>query len=133
MCTDYRQLNVTTRRDHFPLPLIEERLNMGTDYSFFTFLMNICVTIKWLLLYVMRINQYLLIFLVLFLTNECMLVIVMHLKIFNYAWTIFNEFVKIFLEVFMNDFTIFCDYFDECLGYKRKCIIDVAKPIFLFQ
>jgi hypothetical protein len=34
MCIDYRKLNKTTRKDHFPLPIIDEMLERLANHSF---------------------------------------------------------------------------------------------------
>jgi hypothetical protein len=38
MCIDYRKLNKTTRKDHFPLPIIDEMLERLANHSFFCYL-----------------------------------------------------------------------------------------------
>jgi hypothetical protein len=38
MCNDYRKLNAATKKDHFPLPFIDEILERLVQYSFFCFL-----------------------------------------------------------------------------------------------
>jgi hypothetical protein len=38
MCIDYRKLNKATRKDHFPLPFIDEMLERLAKHSFFYFL-----------------------------------------------------------------------------------------------
>jgi hypothetical protein len=38
MCIDYRKLNKATKKDHFPLPFIDEMLEQLANYSFFCFL-----------------------------------------------------------------------------------------------
>jgi hypothetical protein len=38
MCIDYRKFNKTTRKDHFPLPFIDEMLEQLANHSFFCFL-----------------------------------------------------------------------------------------------
>jgi hypothetical protein len=38
MCIDYRKLNKATKKDHFPLPFIDEILERLANHSFFCFL-----------------------------------------------------------------------------------------------
>jgi hypothetical protein len=38
MCIDYRKLNKVTRKDHFPLPFIDEMLERLVNHSFFCYL-----------------------------------------------------------------------------------------------
>jgi hypothetical protein len=38
MCIDYRKLNKATKKDHFPLPFIDEMLEQLVNHSFFCFL-----------------------------------------------------------------------------------------------
>ena len=38
MCIDYRKLNKATKKDHFPLPFIDEMLECLMNHSFFCFL-----------------------------------------------------------------------------------------------
>jgi hypothetical protein len=38
MCIDYRKLNKTTKKDHFPLPFIDEMLEQLAKHSFFCFI-----------------------------------------------------------------------------------------------
>ena len=38
MCIDYRKLNKATKKEHFPLPFIDEMLERLANHSFFCFL-----------------------------------------------------------------------------------------------
>ena len=38
MCIDYRRLNKATRKDHFPLPFMDQMLERLSDQEFFCFL-----------------------------------------------------------------------------------------------
>jgi hypothetical protein len=38
MCIDYRKLNKARKKDHFPLPFIDEMLERLVNHSFFCFL-----------------------------------------------------------------------------------------------
>jgi hypothetical protein len=46
MCIDYRKLNKATKKDHFPLPFIDEMLEHLVNHSFFCFLMDILGIIR---------------------------------------------------------------------------------------
>ena len=39
VCIDYRKLNKATRKDHFPLPFIDQMLERLASHSYFCFLM----------------------------------------------------------------------------------------------
>jgi hypothetical protein len=38
MCIDYRKLNKATKKDHFPLPFIDEMLERLANHAYFCFL-----------------------------------------------------------------------------------------------
>ena len=38
MCIDYRKLNVCTRKDHFPLPFVDQMLERVVGHEFYCFL-----------------------------------------------------------------------------------------------
>ena len=38
MCIDYRKLNADTRKDHFPLPFVDQRLERVAGHEFYYFL-----------------------------------------------------------------------------------------------
>jgi hypothetical protein len=40
MCIDYRNLNKTTKKDHFPLPFIDEMLERLANHAYFAFSMG---------------------------------------------------------------------------------------------
>jgi hypothetical protein len=40
MCIDYRKLNKVTKKDHFPLPFIDEMLERLANHAFFAFSMG---------------------------------------------------------------------------------------------
>ena len=46
MCIDYRKLNLVTRKDHFPLPFLDQVLVRIVGYEFYCFLDSYSDTIK---------------------------------------------------------------------------------------
>jgi hypothetical protein len=116
VCIDYRRLNSTTRKDHFPLPFIDQILERLAGQSYYCFLdgysgyNQVAVDPK---------DQEKTTFTCPFGTfayrrmpfglcnapatfQRCMM-------------SIFSDMVEKFLEVFMDDFSVFGPTFDECL------------------
>ena len=46
VCIDYRKLNITTTKDHYPLPFINQMLDRLVGHSHFFFLMDTLGIIK---------------------------------------------------------------------------------------
>ncbi|CAN6678216.1 unnamed protein product [Malus baccata var. baccata] len=116
VCIDYRKLNAATRKDHFPLPFIDQMLERLAGYAFYCFLdgysgyNQIVITPE---------DQEKTTFTCPFGTfayrrmpfglcnapatfQRCMM-------------SIFSDYVEKIIEVFMDDFTVFGDSFDGCL------------------
>ncbi|CAN6554938.1 unnamed protein product [Malus baccata var. baccata] len=116
VCIDYRKLNAATRKDHFPLPFIDQMLERLAGYAFYCFLdgysgyNQIVITPE---------DQEKTTFTCPFGTfayrrmpfglcnapatfQRCMM-------------SIFSNYVEKIIEVFMDDFSVFGDSFDGCL------------------
>ncbi|CAN6679406.1 unnamed protein product [Malus baccata var. baccata] len=116
VCIDYRKLNAATRKDHFPLPFIDQMLERLVGYAFYCFLdgysgyNQIVITPE---------DQEKTTFTCPFGTfayrrmpfglcnapatfQRCMM-------------SIFSDYVEKIIEVFMDDFSVFGDSFDGCL------------------
>lgn len=114
---DYRKLNAVTKKDHFPLPFLDQILEIVANYAYYCFIDGYSGYYQ---IEIAPEDQEKTTFIRLFGTfafrrmpfrlcnvpanfQRCML-------------SIFSDMVENFLEVFMDDFSIFGDSFDECLS-----------------
>ncbi|KAM1536108.1 hypothetical protein ACFX1Z_015041 [Malus domestica] len=127
VCIDYRKLNATTRKDHFPLPFIEQILERLAGYAFYCFLNGysgynqILITLE---------DQEKTTFMCPFgtfayrhmpfglcnapaIVQRCMM-------------SIFSDYVEKIIEVFMDGFSVFGNSFEGCLNnlslILKRCI-----------
>ncbi|CAN6723545.1 unnamed protein product [Malus baccata var. baccata] len=116
VCIDYRKLNATTRKDHFPLPFIDQMLERLAGHSFYCFLDGYS-----------GYNQ-----IVIALDDQEKTTFTCPFGTFAYRRmpfglcnapatfqrcmvSIFSDFVEKIIEVFMDDFSVFGNSFDGCL------------------
>ncbi|KAM1143390.1 hypothetical protein ACFX2B_031923 [Malus domestica] len=116
VCIDYRKLNATTRKDHFPLPFINQILERLAGYAFYCFLDGYS-----------GYNQ-----IVIAPEDQEKTTFTCPFGIFAYRRmpfglcnapatfqrcmiSIFSDYVEKIIEVFMDDFSVFGDSFDGCL------------------
>ncbi|CAA6674259.1 unnamed protein product [Spirodela intermedia] len=141
VCIDYRKLNSVTRKDHFPLPFTDQILEKLAGKNFFCFLDGYSGYNQ---IYINPLDQEKTTFTCPFGTfafkrmpfglcnapatfQRCML-------------SIFSDMIGKCMEIFMDDFSVFGESFDECLnhlqhirsflghaGYYRKFIQDFSK------
>nr|CAN78529.1 hypothetical protein VITISV_043798 [Vitis vinifera] len=101
VCIDYRKLNVVTRKDHFPLPFIDQVLERVSGHPFYCFLDGYSGRIPFGLCNTPATFQ------------RCML-------------SIFSDMMERIMEVFMDDITIYGGTFEECLvnleAVLNRCI-----------
>ncbi|PIN21729.1 DNA-directed DNA polymerase [Handroanthus impetiginosus] len=112
VCMDYRKLNKATRKDHFPLPFIDHMLDRLVGKEFYCFLNGYSEKITFTCPY----DTFAFRRMSFGLCNapatfqRCMM-------------TIFSDMVENFLEVFMDDFSVYENSFDECLNNLSKGIV----------
>ncbi|KAM1342673.1 hypothetical protein ACFX2F_006964 [Malus domestica] len=127
VCIDYRKLKATTRKDHFPLPFIDQMLERLADHSFYCFFYGYS-----------GYNQ-----IVIAPDDQEKTTFTCPSGTFAYRRMpfglcnapamfqrcmvrIFLDFVEKIIEVFMDDFNVFGDSFDGCLDnltlILKRCI-----------
>ncbi|RVW18735.1 Retrovirus-related Pol polyprotein from transposon 17.6 [Vitis vinifera] len=127
VCIDYRKLNVVTRKDHFPLPFIDQVLERVSGHPFYCFLdgysgyfqIEIDVEDQEKTTFTCPFGTYAYRRMPFGLCNapatfqRCML-------------SIFSDMVERIMEVFMDDITIYGSTFEECLvnleAVLNRCI-----------
>ncbi|KAL4351851.1 hypothetical protein GQ457_06G014510 [Hibiscus cannabinus] len=97
ICMDYRKLNKATKKDHFPLPFIDQMLDRLAGKEFYCFLDGYSGRMPFGLCNAPATFQ------------RCML-------------AIFSDMVEEFFEVFMDDFSVSGETFDSCLGNLAKVL-----------
>ena len=83
MVIDFRKLNKATRKDHYPLPFIDQMLERLSKHTHFCFLDGYSVFYKYLFLNLIKKRPLLLVLLELMLIDVCLLVYAMHLLPFK--------------------------------------------------
>ncbi|XP_065861818.1 uncharacterized protein [Euphorbia lathyris] len=123
MCIDFRRLNAATRKDHFPLPFIDQMLERLAGNLFFCFLDGFSGYYQ---IVIDKEDQEKTTFTCPFGTfayrrmpfglcnapgtfQRCMM-------------SIFSEYIEKCIEVFMDDFTVYGDSFDSCLNHLAKIL-----------
>ena len=127
VCIDYRKLNATTRKDHFPLPFIDQMLERLAGHAFYCFLDGYS-----------GYNQ-----IVIAPDDQEKTTFTCPFGTFAYRRmpfglcnapatiqmcmvSIFSDFVEKIIEVFMDDFRVFGESFDDCLDnltlILKRCI-----------
>ena len=124
MCIDYRKLNAVTRKDHFPLPFLDQVLERVAGHAFYCFLdgysgynqIEIALEDQEKTTFTCPFGTFAYRRMPFGLCNapatfqRCMM-------------SLFSDFVERFLEVFMDDFSVYGSDFDTCLGNLEKVLI----------
>ena len=123
VCIDYRKLNAGTRKDHFPLPFVDQMLERVAGHEFYCFLdgysgyNQIEIALE---------DQEKTTFTCPFGTFAFRK---MPFGLCNAPGTfqrcvmgIFSDMIEIILEIFMDDFSVFGDSFESCFENLRKVL-----------
>ncbi|RDY07869.1 Retrovirus-related Pol polyprotein, partial [Mucuna pruriens] len=107
VCIDYRKLNQATRKDHFSLSFIDQVLEKlvdshstcgSTQDYLHMYVWNVCIY-KDVIWTVQRLEYF----------QRCMI-------------SIFSDLLEYFMEVFMDDFTVYAESFEACLDNLSKVL-----------
>jgi hypothetical protein len=116
VCIDYRKLNTVTCKDHFPLPFIDQMLERLAGHSYYCFLDGYSGYFQ---IAIAPEDQEKTTFTCPFGTFACRR---MPFGLCNAPATfqrcmvsIFSDYIEHIIEVFMDDFTVYGDSFDNCL------------------
>ncbi|XP_075103703.1 uncharacterized protein LOC142178272 [Nicotiana tabacum] len=134
VCIDYRRLNNATRKDHFPLPFINQMLERIAGYDFYCFLdgysgynqMPIALEDQDKITFTCPQRTYAYRIMLFGLCNapatfqRCMS-------------AIFSDMTEKFLEIFMDDFTLFGKIFEDCLHHLTLVLKRCEKTNLIFN
>ena len=123
VCIDYRKLNAGTRKDHFPLPFVDQMLERVAGHELYCFLdgysgynqIEIALEDQEKTTFTCPFGTFAFRKMPFGLCNapgtfqRCMM-------------GIFSDMIEIILEIFMDDFSVFGDSFEICLGNLRKVL-----------
>ena len=116
VCIDYRKLNAGTRKDHFPLPFVDQMLERVAGHEFYCFLdgysgynqIEIALEDQDKTTFAFRKIPF---------------------RLCNAPGTfqrcmmgIFSDMIELILEIFMDDFSVFGDSYEGCLENLRKVL-----------
>ncbi|PIN18141.1 DNA-directed DNA polymerase [Handroanthus impetiginosus] len=116
-CMDYRKLNKATRKDHFPLPLIDQMLDKLVGKNFYYFLdrysgynqIAIASEDQEKTTFTCPYGTFAFQRMLFGLCNA-------PAKFQRYMMAIFTDMIENFLKVFIDDFSVYGNSFDECLN-----------------
>ena len=123
VCIDYRKFNTSTRKDHFPLPFVDQMLERVAGHELYCFLdgysgynqIEIALEDQEKTTFTYPFGTFAFRKMPFGLCNapdtfqRCMI-------------GIFSDMIEIILEIFMDDFSVFGDSFEGCLENLRKVL-----------
>ncbi|XP_009800970.2 uncharacterized protein [Nicotiana sylvestris] len=123
VCIDYRRLNKATRKDHFPLPFIDQMLDRLAGHEYYYFLdgysgynqIVICSKDQEKITFTFPYGTFVFKRMPFGLCNA-------PTTFQRYMMAIFTDMVEKFVEVFMDNFSVFGSSYDDCLRNLSKVL-----------
>ena len=123
VCIDYRKLNACTRKDHFPLPFVDQMLERVAGHEFYCFLdgysgynqIEIALEDQEKTTFTCPFGTFVFRKMPFELCNAPG----------TFQWCmmgIFSDMIEIILEIFMDDFSVFGDSYEGCLENLHKVL-----------
>ncbi|KAM2147291.1 hypothetical protein ACFX1Q_004053 [Malus domestica] len=124
VCIDYRKLNATTRKDHFPLPFLDQMLERLAGHSFYCFLDGYSGYNQ---IVIAPDDQENTTFIGTFAYRRMPFGLCNAPATFQRCMvSIFSDYVERIIEIFMDDFSVFGSSFDNCLDnltlILKRCV-----------
>ncbi|RDY10701.1 hypothetical protein CR513_04735, partial [Mucuna pruriens] len=123
VCIDYRRLNQATRKNHFPLPFIDQVLEKLSRKSYYYFLDGFS---DYMQIHITPEDQHKTTFTCPFGTfayTRMPFGLCNALNTFQHSMiSIFSDLLQDCMAVFMDDFTVYADSFDACLDNLSKVL-----------
>ena len=123
VCIDYRKLNAGTRKDHFPLPFVDQMSERVAGHEFYCFLdgysgynqIEIALEDQEKTTFTCPFGT--------FAFRKMSFGLCNALGTFQRCMMgIFSDMIELILEIFMDNFSIFGDSYEGCLEYLRKVL-----------
>ncbi|GJX14978.1 reverse transcriptase domain-containing protein [Tanacetum coccineum] len=129
VCIDYRKLNNATRKDHFPLPFIDQMLERLVGHEYYCFLDGLSGYFQILIALEDQEKTTFTYPYGTFAYKQMPFGLCNAPGTFQRCMTaIFHELIEDSMEVFMDDFSVFSNSFDHCLKNLEKMMKGVRRP-----
>ncbi|RVW40135.1 Retrovirus-related Pol polyprotein from transposon 17.6 [Vitis vinifera] len=126
VCIDYRKLNAVTRKDHFPLPFIDQVLERVSGHPFYCFLDGYSGYFQIEIDVEDQENHFYMSIWNICLQKNAFWFMQCTCNIQRCMLSIFSDMVERIMEVFMDDITVYGGTFEECLvnleAVLHRCI-----------
>ena len=123
VCIDYRKLNASTRKDHFPLPFVDQMLERVAGHEFYCFLDGYLGYNQIEIAFKDQEKTTFTCFFGTFAFRKIPFGLCNALGTFQLCMMgIFSDMIELIFEIFMDHFSVFGDSYEGCLENLRKVL-----------